>query len=167
MVVNIDENITVTRMYVDFDSLLIFAYKSSVFCDAIIDGTCYVRPPLNLVVSAKEFGTGNVVRVNLSMPHFKKSTSVTTDPLALCTALTKHGRLPTVAFCVKNVLNSFPTNLTGIRREPKSEPFYVDVAINSIFKYPTNQEKHFTKRVMLCFLLIVALTTYYIGAFLF
>ena len=165
MVVNSEGNTTVTRLYVDYDSLMIFADESNCCCHAIVEGMCYVRSPLNLVVPAKHFGTGTLVRINLTRPYRRTSTSVKTDPLLFCTALSKwKNNLSPVGFCMKNVLSTFSFNkddhVVKANKVTKSKPFYVDVLINSIFKYPTNEEKHFTKRVLLCFLLLIFLFAY-------
>jgi len=172
MVVNIQENnaTAVTRIYVDYDSLLIFVDESNSFCDAIVERRCYVRSPLKVVVPAKDFGAGTVVRINLSTPYRRTSTSATTDPLLFCTALSKRNAdLATIALCMKTVLAAASLSSTAaeVNKWPETKSLYVDVAVNSIFKYPTSKEKHFTKRVFLCLLLIFVVIIYYIVVYLF
>ena len=168
--VNNEDNETLAKMYVDQDSLLLVADESNPLCDAIFDRTCYVRSPLNLILPANSLGEDNAVQLHLSTPYRHTSTSVKNDPLLFCTALCQARTpqsTPLVAFCLSQVLKTFvkndvPAFRSKIGAVHDIKPLRIDVVVNPVFRFPSNKEKKFTKRGLVCFVLLIGIFLYYV-----
>ena len=143
------------------------------FCNSIVGQTCYIRSPLNIIVPANVLGgAGTTVRLNLTSPYRKTSISAKTNPLLFCTAAVNgHKKLSTLALCLKTALKFLGSDKDVVQaafeyKQPKNQYIYIDVATNLILEHPTNQEKQFAKRYILCFLLLFAVLFYVCTLFL-